>query len=216
MLFQQVFAEAGGKLSGHIDNASDGLTLQTDGSGKTWAWYGPANQWALVYKLKEGDTLWSLAGKLYGVSQRWTEIRDFPPNKPIVGTKGDAAFGGDTILVPNLPAPFPKPGAEVPGLPPPPPPAPTKAPASWPAGVPYPGEPAAPAPIVPVAYKPPTGAAPAAGAGAGAAAGAAPAGEPFWTTGRIAVAATAGAVGVGLIVYFATRKRRNPRRRRNG
>lgn len=40
--------------------------------------------------------------------------------------------------------------------------------------------------------------------------------EKFWTPGKIAVAAGLGAVGVGLVVYLATRKKRrnNPRRRR--
>lgn len=212
LLVPDPFSEAGGKLTGKIDNAAEGLPLQTDGTGKTWAWYGPANQWTLVYKLKEGDNLWTLAGKLYGTNQRWTEIRDFPPNKPIVGAKGDAAFGGDTILIPNLPSPFLPPAA----APPPPTPAvvPTQAPAAWPSGIPYPGAaPPAEPEIVPVGYHPEV--VPAAAQAPGAPL-AAKAEEAFWTPGRIAVAAGAGAVAVGLIVYLATRKKRrsNPRRRR--
>lgn len=214
MLFSQTFAEAGGKLTGKVENAAAGLETKADSSGAVWAWY--QTQWAKIHTLKSGQTLWSLAIKYYGNGSGWTKIRDFGPNKSIVGADGASAFAGERILIPGLPAPFPPPSAQLPA-PSPGAPLSKEAPAGWPAAVPWPpGEsPELPPPEepLPVVYQP-TAAQGAAAGSAAAAAGEPP--KPFWTTGRIAVAAGAGAIGVGLIVYLATRKRRNPRRRKKG
>lgn len=205
VLDMPAFYEAGGKLTGKIENAAEGLTVQVDTSGKAWAWNPIAGEWHLLHKLKSGDTLWSLAGKYYGANQRWKEIRDVPQNKPIVGSDGADAFAGETLLIPSLASPF---GAPTTPQAEPLPPAPTSPGLPWaPTPTAPPEEPSA----VPVSYTPET---------VSATTAIVPAEKkeapPFWTPGRIAVAAGAGALGVGLIAYFALRKpkRRNPRRRR--
>lgn len=194
--------EAG--AAGEHDDATVGLVMAPDPRpgfmAMPWFWNPEQDEWQASHILN-AETSPSSGGfahnDLRGIAELWyanaseanqAKIASVPQNAAILGAdaretdhRGDDF---DVILIPGLdqpplpPAVSGKPGGGVPG------------------GEISPGIPGLPSPedITPVGERAPP--APAAEA------------EAFWTPGKVAVAAGVGAVALGGIVYFATRKRR--------
>ena len=102
------YYQAGGALSGQLQDASAGLSKQLATNGALWAWNPQMEQWQAVHELAAGETIWGLLPSWYG-SQSLTlvhAVRDVPQNLAILGSDAAQAFPGDVILVPNLAAPW--------------------------------------------------------------------------------------------------------------
>lgn len=103
-------SEAAGAAAGRAQDASAGLGLFTDGSGRVWAWNPAMGEWQRLHTIASGDSLWKLTKIYYGAySQSGVHaIHDVPQNEAIQGP--DAGIGlipGDVILIPGLPQPTP-------------------------------------------------------------------------------------------------------------
>ena len=228
-------AEAAGMAAARPQDATEGLVSFVDPNNVRWYWNPAMDQWQLARTVRSGDTLWAMTKFYYGGFSRSgvTAIHEVPQNLAIQGPSADVGLiPGDVILIPNLPQPnTPPPSsstlpehAVTPPTPGPPDVTPPgvgqpsvvtqAAPAGWPAGVAWPGAtdgsimvpsngPISGADTISTHQAHPPGHVPAQPA-------------PFWTKGRIALAAGVGAVGVGTIIYLATRPKRrsNPWRRR--
>ena len=228
-------SEAAGAAAGRAQDASAGLGLFTDGSGRVWAWNPAMGEWQRLHTIASGDSLWKLTKIYYGAySQSGVHaIHDVPQNEAIQGP--DAGIGlipGDVILIPGLPQPNPPPAnsdssplsvpmaaiAESPS-----PTAPgggmpatveATAPADWPANLPYPPIQATGGTVVvPTDTSAPMGDAVLVELPEMEVVGTPP--PKFWTPGRIAIVALLGTAGLGTVGYLVFRKprRRNPRRR---
>lgn len=223
--------EASGAAVGHAQDASAGLNVMTDASNATWAWNPGAGEWQMLHTIASGDTLWKLSGLFYGTSSLdgVHDIYDVPQNKAIQGPSADSGLiPGDVILIPGLPQPTTAPAAadttgpmQVPQVPtgiftlptaagsPLPAPVPSGAPDNWDPSTPYPpvNAPSGGAIVLPTTYV--TGDDPTATTVSTTTPGGAAA--PFWTHGRIAVAAGAGVIGLGTVVWLMTRKKKRRR-----
>ncbi|MGH7605572.1 MAG: hypothetical protein ACRENK_16455 [Gemmatimonadaceae bacterium] len=217
--------EASGAKAGHPEDASVGMPHMMTASNEPWAWNQMMGQWQYCHTIKSGDTLFKLSGLYYGTSSLSGvhAIYGVPQNKSIQGPSPDSGLiPGDVILIPGLPQPSTAPAAAdtipmgVPDLPPIGMPLPTSAgspmpapvvsgsPQGWPTDLPYPpvsmpagttiDYPSDTLPEVTVVGDVPPGST-----------------EPFWTNGRIAIAAGAGVLGLGTIVWLATRKKKRRR-----
>lgn len=197
-----MFADAAGTASGTIEDASAGLSKQTDQAGNVWAYNDLVQQWQLVHTLQAGETIWNLLPSWFGAQslQLVHLVRDVAQNTPILGPAADQAYPGDKILIPNLQAPFQ-------GVP-----APPGVPAGPPAGN-------GPAPSLPPAELPPGGslqvgpmplpvAAPPVN-GNGVAANGKEA--SWWTPGRTTAVAVGAVAAVGLTALLVARTRKGGR-----
>lgn len=226
--------EAAGSKSGHPEDASAGMPKWTDASNQQWAFNAAMGEWQMPHLIRSGDTLWKLSGLYYGKSSLdgVHAIHNVPQNLKIQGPSADSGLiPGDVILIPGLPQPSQAPAAadttpnatpQTPITSPPVPtapgspvpfPLPSSAPANWPTNIPYPPTQTPSGPdIVPATYTGSTaptvlpevtvvGDVP-------ASSGTAAKQKPFWTGGRIAIASGVGVVGLGTVIYLATRKKR--------
>jgi len=225
------FLEAAGAKSGHPEDASAGMPKWKDASNQIWAFNQGMGEWQIPHVIKSGDTLFNLSGLYYGKKTLGGvhAIHNVPQNLKIQGPSADSGLiPGDVILIPALPQPTQAPAASdatpiglpqgpvtAPPVPTPPGspmpfPVPSTIPSSWPTDLGYPpntGVPSGPdivltsghgdvmptvLPTVEVQgnVKPK---------------------EEFWTSGRIAVAAGVGVLGLGTVAFLATRKKRRRR-----
>lgn len=214
--------EAGGKEQGGPADASIGLVM-AEAKGMPWFWNDRMNEWQPRHVLAPPtaefprggpNTLGGMAELWYGKSDPMLveQIASVPQNLAIVGPSPHTDFvDWDVLLVPGLgqmsglPAPpgvvgtggAAEPADEIPGFG-------TEIPGIGTIGEQTPGFfPQGNGQITPV--------------GTGGGMTTPKKEEPFWTPGKVAVAAAVGAGALAGIVYFATRpkRRKNPRRRRN-
>lgn len=223
--------EAAGAAAGHTQDASRGMPTMQKPDGSIWAFNASMGEWQYVYTVKHGDTLYALSGLFYGQKSLpgVHAIYNVPQNKVIQGPSADSGLiPGDVILIPGLPQPAAAPAASdsipssIPQSPSPttiftptsagsslPVPVVSAAPPGWPSTLPYPPVNApSGTDIIPASYDGSnvetlptvqvTGTVPGSSSGTG----------QFWTTGRIALAAGAGVIGLGTIAFLATRKKR--------
>jgi hypothetical protein len=224
--------EAAGSKSGHPEDASTGMPKWTDASNQSWAFNAAMGQWQIPHVIRSGDTLWKLSGLYYGKSSLdgVHAIHNVPQNLKIQGPSADSGLiPGDIILIPGLPQPAQAPAAadttpmgtpQTPVTAPPVPtapgsplpfPVPSSAPTGWPTSIPYPPTQTPSGPdIVPASW---SGSEPAPTVlptvtVTGQAPASSSAQKGFWTGGRIAIASGVGLVGLGTVIYLATRKKR--------
>lgn len=217
--------EASGAKAGHPEDASATMPRYIDGSNQSWAWNAMMREWQIPHTIKTGNTLFKLSGIYYGASSLdgVHAIYAVPQNKAIQGSSPDSGLiPGDVILIPGLPQPKPAPSTSdsnplaFPDVPPTGPlatippggmlpvPVPTSAPESWPTGEQFPpssgvgDDGTVVLDTVTVEGTVPSGAGK-------------PAPESFWTTGRIVAASAVGAVGIGTLIYLASKKKRRRR-----
>lgn len=223
--------EASGAAAGHAQDASAGLNTMTDASNAEWAWNPGSGEWQMLHTIASGDTLWKLSGLYYGTSSLdgVHAIYDVPQNKAIQGPSADSGLiPGDVILIPGLPQPSTAPAAadavpqSLPQVPtgiftlptaagsPLPAPVPSGAPDNWDPTTPYPpvNAPSGGAIVLPTTYVTGDDAPMTVGSSSTPTTTSA---TPFWTHGRIAVAAGAGVIGLGTVVWLMTRKKKGRR-----
>lgn len=227
------FLEAAGSKSGHPEDASTGMPKWTDASNQSWAFNQAMGQWQIPHIIRSGDTLWKLSGLYYGKSSLdgVHAIHNVPQNKAIQGPSADSGLiPGDIILIPGLPQPAQAPAAadttpmgapQTPVMAPPVPtapgsplpfPVPSSAPTGWPTSIPYPPTQTPSGPdIVPASWsgsEPAPIVLPTVDVEGQVPASSSSTQKGFWTGGRIAIASGVGLVGLGTVIYLATRKKR--------
>lgn len=223
--------DAAGAAAGHAQDASAGMTHWVSPSNEPWAWNPVDGEWQYIHTMKSGDTLWKLSGLYYGTSSLdgVHAIYGVPQNKAIQGPSPDSGLiPGDEILIPGLPQPRPAPATSdsiptsLPDLPPSGPPqatspgvglpgpVQTSAPSGWPGDLQFPPQPVSTGSDINIPSNgeivlPTTEIDGDVDSTDVSTTGGQPA---FWTGGRIALAAGAGVVALGTIVWLATRKKR--------
>lgn len=219
--------EASGAGAGHAEDASAGMSRWIDANSKTWAFNDSVGEWERTHTIVSGDTLWKLSGKYYGTSSidGVHAIYNVPQNRAIQGQSPDKGLiPGDVILIPGLPQPTVPPSTSdaapigvFPDLPPPiggvltvppggnmPVPLPSAQPVDWPEDDPYPPIHVPSGGSIVLPNMTVEGSVPGTMVSSTTTSG-----KPrFWSTGRILAASAAGAAGVGILAFLATRKRR--------
>lgn len=124
---QEAGCEAGGRIVGHMQDASLGLQIMAapraggshPGAMDFWAFNPLMNEWENLHTVFSGDILTALAKRYYGAGtiENARRIRNVPQNRAIVGDAMDMAIPGDVLLIPGLPQPASAPAPGVIGTP---------------------------------------------------------------------------------------------------